>query len=128
MFSDSPHPSSSDERESRRRNGPMLAELWQEWFETMSDVAYETHRACEYLAKNGVPPKGPPGPFDFRPSGGPFEPSNDPIDMDKLRHCLESLDPIQAARVVYAVQAMQAMETMLSKRRSRANESDKPAW
>ena len=33
--------------------------------------------------------------------------------MDKLRQCLQSMDPMQAARVMHAVQTMQAMEAML---------------
>jgi hypothetical protein len=130
MVSDSwpPHPSSSDPRESRQRFGAMFAELWQDWFETMSDVAYQTHRACEFLAKNGAPPNEQFGPFYSGPSGSPYESSDDPIDMDKLKECLQPLDPMQAARVIYAVQTMQAMEALLKRRRSRANESKGTDW
>jgi hypothetical protein len=128
MFSDIPHPSGSDERNPRRRDRSMLAEFWQEWFETMSDLTYEAHRVCEYLARNGAQSNISLGSFDFRAAAGAIKSPSDPIDVDKLRQCLQSLDPMQAARVVYAVQAMQAMETMFSKRRSPTKESDKPDW
>ena len=47
------------------------------------------------------------------PSRGPSEGPNGSIDMDKLKQCLQSMDPMQAARVMHAVQMMQAMEAML---------------
>jgi hypothetical protein len=129
MFSDhaQPHPSNSDMFEPRLRFG-MLGELWQDWFETLSQVAYQTHRACEFLASNGTISNGRVGPFDFRSLRHPSTAANGSIDMDKLRQCLQSMDPAQAAQVVHAVQMMQAMEAMLAARRSRANEAEGPAW
>ena len=69
MFSDNaqPRPSEFDASEASLRFGMMLAELWHDWFEAMSEVAYQTHRACEFLAENGGPPNGRYGPFDFVP-------------------------------------------------------------
>ncbi len=130
MFSDNaqPHPSSSDKPESSLRFGMMLAELWHDWFEAVSEVAYQTHRACEFLAEKGGPANGRYGPFDSRPSRSPSEGPNSSIDMDKLKQCLQSMDPMQAARVMHAVQTMQAMEAMLNRRRSRANEAEGAAW
>src|SRR5712691_3311224 len=122
------YPSSSDTPESRRRFGMMLAELWHDWFETMSQVAYQTHRACEFLAENGGPSSGQYGPFDSRHSRSPSEGPNGSIDMEKLKQCLQAMDPMQAARVMHAVQTMQAMEAMLKGRRSRANEAEGDAW
>lgn len=55
MFSDNaqPHWSSFETPESNPRVGMMLAELWHDWFEILSQVAYQTHRACEFLAESG---------------------------------------------------------------------------
>jgi hypothetical protein len=123
-----PYPSSSDSPEARLRFGMMLAELWHDWFETMSQVAYQTHRACEYFVQNAGPSSGRYGPFDSRPSRGPSEEPNGSIDMDQLKQCLQSMNPMQAARVMHAVQTMQAMEAMLNRRRSRANEAEGAPW
>jgi hypothetical protein len=135
FFDDAPsHPSGSDTPESSLRFGMMLAELWHDWFEAMSEVAYQTHRACEFFVQNGGSPNGQYGPFNFREPFGfrswrsPSEGLNGSIDMDKLKQCLQSMDPIQAARVIHAVQTMQAMEAMLKRRRSRANEAEGAAW
>jgi hypothetical protein len=136
MFFDDapPHPSGSDTPESSLRFGMMLAELWHDWFEAMSEVAYQTHRACEFFVQNGGSPNGQYGrfnfrePFDFRSSRSPSEGPNGSIDMDKLKQCLQSMDPMQAARVMHAVQTMQAMEAMLKRRRSRANQAEGAAW
>src|SRR5712675_468245 len=121
MFYDSPHPhqSSFDTHESLLRFGMRFAELWHEWFDTMSQVAYQTHRACEFLAENGGPANGQYGPFDSQFSHGPSEWPGGSIDMDKLKQCLQSMDPAQAAQVMHAVQTMQAMEAILKGRRSR---------
>jgi len=112
----------------------MLAELWHDWFEAMSEVAYQTHRACEFFVRHGGSPNGQHGrfsihePFDFRASRSPYEGPNGSIDMDKLKECLQSLDSMQAARIMHAVQTMQAMEAMLKRRRSRANQAEEAAW
>jgi hypothetical protein len=130
MFFDSAHPHSSgpDAHESRHRFGMTLAEIWHEWFDAMSLVAYQTHRACEFLAENGGPSNGQYGPFDFRSPRNSSEAWDGSIDMDKLRQCLHEMDPAQAARVIHAVQTMQAMEAMLKRRRSRTGEAEEPAW
>ncbi|SRR6266568_2829539 len=130
MFSENPrsHPSSSDTPEAGLRFGMMLAEIWHDWFEAMSEVAYQTHKACEVFIDNGGPSYRRYGPFDFRSSANPFEDPNGSIDMDKLKECLRALDPIQAARVMHAVQMIQAMESMLRRRRSRTNEPQENAW
>ena len=121
------HPSDFDAPESSPHFGMVLAELWHDWFEAMSQVAYQTHRACEFLAENGAPSNGQYGPFDSGPSRSPSEGPDGSIDMDKLKQCLQSMDPMQAARVMHAVQTMQAMEAMLRGRR-RANEAEGAAW
>jgi hypothetical protein len=134
MFSDYTHPSESDTPESNLRFGIMLAELWHDWFDAMSELAYRTHRACEFVAENGGLSNGRHRPFDFRPPHGPSEGLEDSIDMDRLKQCLQSMDPMQAARVMHAVQMMQAMEVMARRRRSRAsdasraNEAEGAAW
>jgi|SRR6516162_2778740 hypothetical protein len=130
MFFDAqPHSSRFDPPDSRLRFRMGFAELlWREWFETMSQVAYHTHRACELFVQNGGPSNGRFGPFDFHSSRSASEGPNDSIDMDKLKQCLQSMNPIQAARVMHAVQTMQAMEDMLQRHRSRANEADGAAW
>jgi len=120
MFSDN----LSDAAESGSRFRVMLAEIWHDWFEAISDVAYQTHRACDLLAANSNPSTFKYGPFD-----GPWhqsEGANSSIDMKKLEECLQSMDSMQAARVIHAVQMMQAMEAMLQRRRSRAKEE--AAW
>ncbi|TMK00753.1 MAG: hypothetical protein E6G74_12150 [Alphaproteobacteria bacterium] len=136
MFYDDarPYSSDSDTPESGIRFAMVLAEFWHDWFEAMSEVAYQTHRACEFFVQNGGSLKGQYGPFDFRESfdlrssrneyGGP----SGSIDMDKLKECLQSMDSIQAARVMHAVQMMQAMEAMLKRRRSRTNQAEGAAW
>lgn len=130
MFSDNaqPHWSSFETPESNPRLGMMLAELWHDWFEILSQVAYQTHRACEFLAENGGLSNAQSGPFDFRSWQGSSEGPNGSVDMDKLRQCLQEMDPMQAARVMHAVQTMQAMEAMLKRRRSRASEGEGTAW
>src|SRR6516162_6381183 len=128
------HPSESDAPESGIRFAMMLAELWHDWFEAMSEVAYQTHRACEFFVRHGGSPNGQHGrfsihePFDFRASRSPYEGPNGSIDMDKLKECLQSLDSMQAARIMHAVQTMQAMEAMLKRRRARANQAEAAAW
>jgi hypothetical protein len=128
------HPSESDTSESGIRFAMMLAELWHDWFEAISEVAYRTHRACEFFVRHGGSPNGQQGrfsfhePFDFRGSRSPYEGPTGSIDMDKLKDCLQSMDPIQAARVMHAVQTMQAMEAMLKRRRARANQAEEAAW
>jgi len=136
MFFDDarPHPSDADIPESGIRFAMMLGELWHDWLEAMSEVAYQTHRACEFFAQNGAASKGQHGrfnfgePFDFPHSHGADERPNGAIDMDKLRECLQSMDSMQAARVVHAVQMMQTMEAILRRRRSRANQAEGSAW
>ena len=123
-----PHPSSSDTPESRFRFGMMLAEIWHQWFEAMSGAAYQTHRACEFFVENGGPFDGRYGPFDFRPPRSSSKGPKGSIDMDKLKECLQSMEPMQAARVMHAVQMMEAMEAMLKRRRSGANEAEMAAW
>ena len=128
------HSSDADIPESGIRFAMMFGELWHDWLEAMSEVAYQTHRACEFFVQNGGSLKGQYGPFDFRESfdlrssrneyGGP----SGSIDMDKLKECLQSMDSIQAARVMHAVQMMQAMEAMLKRRRSRTNQAEGAAW
>jgi hypothetical protein len=54
MFSDDAqlHSSPFYPSESKLRFRMMLVELlWREWFETMSQVAYQTHRACEFFVQ-----------------------------------------------------------------------------
>lgn len=122
------HPSSSDTHNSSARAGMMLAEFWHDWFEVLSEVAYETHRACEFLAENGGPSNGRYGPFDFRSSRGPSEGLNGSVDMDKLKDCLRPMEPVQAAQVMHAVRMMEAMEAMLKMQRSRTGEAAGAAW
>lgn len=126
MSSDSgqPHQSSFDTSEL----SVMLAELWNDWFETMSDVAYQTHRACEFFLEKGGSPNRQHGPFDSPPWRSPSEGPSGSIDMDKLRLCLQAMEPMQAARVIHAVQMMQAMEAMLKRKRSRASEAHGTPW
>jgi hypothetical protein len=136
MFFDDarPHSSDSDTPESGIRFAMVLAELWHDWFEAMSEVAYQTHRACEFFVQNGETLKGQYGrfifrePFDFRASRSEYEGPNGSIDIDKLKECLQSMDSMQATRVMHAVQMMQAMEAMLRRRRSRASQAEGAAW
>jgi len=124
MFDDAqPHPSMFESPESELRFGRMLAELLHDWFEVMSRVAYQTHRACEFFVQNGEQ-----GPFASRARRRTPEGSNDSIDLDKLMECLRPMDPEQAAQVIYAVKAMQAMEAMLKKYRAQANEAEQAPW
>jgi hypothetical protein len=86
-----PHSSDSDTPESGIRFAMALAELWHDWFEAMSEVAYQTHRACEFFVQNGGPSKGQyrpfnfREPFDFRASSSEYEGPNGSIDIDKLK-------------------------------------------
>src|SRR6266404_2867656 len=85
------HPSEADTPESGIRFAMMLAELWHDWFEAMSEVAYQTHRACEFFVQHGGSPNGQHGrfdfrePFDFRSSRSPYEGPNGSIDIDKTQ-------------------------------------------
>src|SRR5438128_8933906 len=120
------HPSEADTPESGNRFAMMLAELWHDWFEAMSEVAYQTHRACEFFVQHGGSPNGQHGrsnfhePFNFRASRSAYEGPNGSVDMDKLKEYLQSMELMQAARVMHGVSVMQAMEAMLKRRRSRA--------
>jgi hypothetical protein len=136
MFFDDarPHPSDADIPESGIRFAMMFGELWHDWLEAMSEVAYQTHRACEFFAQNGASSKGQHGhfnfreAFDFRASPSDHGEPNRSIDMDKLRESLQSMDSMQAARVMHAVQMMQTMEAILRRRRSRASQAEGDAW
>jgi hypothetical protein len=129
IFDDAqPHPSMFDSPDSELRLGRMLAELLHDWFEVMSHVAYETHRACEFFAQNGGPARGQYGSFAARARHRPSEEPNRSIDMDKLKECLRSMDPEQAVQIMHAVQAMQTMEAMLKKYRSQTNDSEQAPW
>jgi hypothetical protein len=130
MFFDDarPHSPDYDSPESGIRFAMMLAELWHDWFEAMSEVAYHTHRACEFLAENGGRSGGRHSPFDSRHWSGPSEMPNGSVDMDKLKDCLQSMDPMEAARIMHAVQMMQAMDSMLKRRKSRSDEEEGGAW
>ena len=120
MFSDN----ASDTPESGPRFRAMFAEIWHDWLEAISDVAYQTHRACEFLSENNDPSDLRHGPFD--PQWFSLSEAGS-IDMKKLEECLQSMDSAQAIRVVHAVRVMQAMEAMLQRRRSRANKTES-AW
>jgi hypothetical protein len=124
MFSDYGHSSDFEAAESNVRMSKLLGELWHDWFEAMSELAYRTHLTCEFLAENGGLPHGRYEPFNFYSRRGPPEGSDESIDMDKLKDCLQSMDPSQATQIVYLVQMIQAMEARAKRRRSRANEAD----
>lgn len=128
MFSDNArqHPSSSDTPDSGF--GMTLAEIWHDWFEAMSEVAYQTHKACEFFVEDGGHSNGRYGPFESLFSRSRSEGWDGSIDMDKLKQCLQPMDPIQAAQVMHAVQMMQAMEAMLKRKKSRANQAEGAAW
>ena len=130
MFSDKlhQHPSGSFIPESTLRFGMKLAKLWCDWFETMSQVAYQTHRTCEFFVQNGGPSNEHYGAFDSRSRRNSPPGPNDSIDMEKLKRCLQSMDSIQAARVIYAVQTMQVVEAMMKRQGSRASEVEEDAW
>ena len=124
MFSDEGKQDSDPE--SNLRFGMMLAELWHDWFEAVSEVAYQTHRACELFIQKGAASDRQSGPFDFR--SAPRDGATDSIDMTQLKQCLQSMDPMQAARVMHAVQMMEGMEAMLKRRKARAREAEKADW
>jgi hypothetical protein len=129
MFSDNERRHSGfDTAESGLRLGMMLAEVWHDWFAAMSEVAYQTHRACEFIAENGGSLHREFGGLDLRSARSQAEKSDGSLDLEKLRECLQSLDPTDAARVLHAVQTMQAMDTMLKRYRSRANDPEEAAW
>jgi hypothetical protein len=126
MFFDhaQPRPSSSDASfETNPSLGVMFTELWHDWFEVMSQVAYQTHRACEFLAVSGAPLSGRLDSWPIWSDG-----QADAIDIESLKQCLQQMDPKQAARVVHAVQMLQAMENMLRAKRSRPHEAQEAAW
>ena len=121
-----PSDNASDTPESGPRFRALFGEIWHDWLEAISDVAYQTHRACEYLSENSDPSNLRHGPFDpyWRAQA---EGANGSIDMKKLEECLRSMDTMQASRVIHAVQIMQAMEAILQRRGSRANKEEE-AW
>ena len=101
----------------------LFAEIRHDWLEAISDVAYQTHKACEYLSENSDPSNLQPSPFD-RYWRAQSEGANGSIDMKKLEECLQSMDSIQASRVIHAVQVMQAMEAIMQRRGSRAKKEE----
>src|SRR5262249_1829009 len=82
MFFDDapPHASGFETPESNLRFRMMVAEFLHDWFEVMSQVAYQTHRACEFFVQDGGPLNRQYGPHGFRSWRGPAEASNHPID------------------------------------------------
>jgi len=121
-------PPSFDAPDAAFRMGTLFAEIWQDWLQTISQMAYQTHRACELLAENGGQPIAQLRPFGFAPSRGHSERTTGPIDIDRLRQCLQSMDPDQASQIVHAVQMMEATEAMLKGQQSRANDAEGAAW
>jgi hypothetical protein len=128
MFSGYAHSPDSDAQDSNLHFGMMIGELWHDWFEAASELAYRTHRACEFLAENDVMSNGRYSSFNARPPRGPFAGRDNSIDLEKLEQCLQSMDADQAARVMHAVQFMQAMEAMAARRKRRANEEEAAPW
>ena len=130
MFFDDvqPHPSSSESSKSNLGLRMMVAEFLHDWFEIMSQVAYQTHRACEFFVANESPLSRHQGRFGPRSWNGLFGESSSSIDMEKLKECLRPMEPTQAAQVVHAVQTMHAMEAMLRRYRSRVDETEGAAW
>lgn len=130
MFFDheQPYSSSSDTPESSLRFAMMLAELWHDWFTAMSRVSYQTHRLCEFFIEHGGSSSEGYRTFEHDSSRGPSEGPNGSIDLDKLKQCLQSMDPMQAAKVIHAIRMMQAAEAMMRKRRSQADEAEETAW
>jgi hypothetical protein len=122
MFYDNP----SDTHESGPRFRLVLAELWHDWLEAISEVSYQTHRAAEFLAESSDPSNPRHNPFASHWTGQ-TEGASGSIDMKKLEECLQSMEPMQAAQVLHAVRMMQAMEAVVQRRSSRANE-ERAAW
>ena len=86
-----PSHNASDTPESGPRFRALFGEIWHDWLEAISDVAYQTHRACEYLSENSDPSNLRHGPFDpyWRAQA---EGANGSIDMKKLEECLRSME------------------------------------
>ena len=124
MFYDDVKSRHSNTPEFRPRFRTMLGDIWHDWFEAMSQVAYQTHRACEFLAENGGRSGGRYSPFESRHWSGPSEMPNGSVDMDKLKGCLQSMDQMQAARIMHAVQMMQAMDSVLKRGRSPSDDEE----
>jgi hypothetical protein len=130
MFFDheQPYSSNSDTPESSLRFAMMLAELWHDWFTAMSRVSYQTHRLCEFFIEHGAPPSESHRTFEHGSWRAPSEGPDGSVDIDKLKQCLQSMDPMHAAKIIHAVQMMQAAEAMMRKGRSRADEAEETAW
>jgi len=120
--------SNNDAPDALFRVATMVTEIWKDWFHTVSQVAYQTHRACEFLAENGEQSIAQFGPFGFLSPRGRSDKTNGRIDIDQLRQCLQSMDPAQASKVVHAVQMMEATEAMLKRQQSGANDAERAAW
>jgi hypothetical protein len=87
MFSDDAQPLSSrfDPPKSRPPFRMTLVELlWREWFETMSQVAYQRKEPASFFVQNGSPTNGRFGPFDLRSSHSASEGPNGRLTWTNL--------------------------------------------
>jgi hypothetical protein len=88
------------------------ADLMHQMFLKAAEVADHTRKACQAFAEQAGPAYAPFGSSPgFAPPGSPGNARpGAPVDLEKLRQSLQTMDPVQAAQVMHAVQVVQAME------------------
>jgi hypothetical protein len=88
------------------------ADLMHQMLLKAAEVADHTRKACQAFAQQGGMAHAPFGlNAAFAPPGSSATARpGAPVDMEKLRQLLQTMDPVQAAQVVHAVQVVQAME------------------
>jgi hypothetical protein len=88
------------------------ADLMYQMLLKAAEVADHTRKACQAFAEQGgmaYAPFGWNAAFATPGSSATAHPGA-PVDMEKLRQSLQTMDPVQAAQVMHAVQVVQAMD------------------
>nr|UXE44361.1 hypothetical protein Hi04_10k_c209_00023 [uncultured bacterium] len=99
------------------------ADLMHQMLLKAAEVADHTRKACQAFAEQGgmaYAPFGSNAAFATPGSSATARPGA-PVDMDKLRQSLQTMDPVQAAQVIHAVQVVQVMDD--ARRRQQATGS-----
>jgi hypothetical protein len=105
------------------RTAAAQADLMHQMLLKAAEVADHTRKACHAFAEQGgmaYAPFGLNAAF-ATPGWSAMARPGAPVDMEKLRQSLQTMDPVQAAQVVHAVQVVQAMDD--ARRRQQATGS-----
>jgi hypothetical protein len=95
------------------RTATAQADLMHQILLKAAEVVDHTRKACQAFAEQSgaaCAPLGSTAAFATPGSPGTARPGA-PVDMEKLKQSLQTMDPVQAAQVLHAVQVVQAMDS-----------------